>query len=113
MSISLSSNCQTDTSKVLVSAELIRNISKELAEYDGMKEQFEAQKIIIKGYQLDLIACENKALVLEEGQKDCEFVQGQKDAMIEEQDDKIKNVRNQRNIAGGIALALLVVLVLR
>ena len=108
-------NCQiaTDPDSVLVSSELIRNVSKELAEFDGMKEKFSAQTILIRGYDLDLSICESKIQILQEGKVDCDSLQTQKDGIILDQDKTISTVKKQRNILGGIVTVLLIVVLIK
>lgn len=108
-------NCQivTDPDSVLVSSELIRNVSKELAEFDGMKEKFSAQTMLIRGYDLDLSICESKLQISQEGKADCDSLQSEKDGIILEQDKAISTVKKQRNILGGIVTVLLIVLVIK
>jgi len=88
-------------------------VSKELAEFDGMKEKFSAQTILIRGYDLDLSICESKIQILQEGKVDCDSLQTQKDGIILDQDKTISTVKKQRNILGGIVTVLLIVVLIK
>ena len=112
MSIPLSLSCQIDTTKVTVPASLIRNLSRELAELDGMKRKFEAQNMIIKGYKIDLKSCEDKELLTRATIDECESLNIVKDDIIINQGDKLRKAKNQRNILGGVGLVLLIIVLI-
>lgn len=110
--IPLLSNSQIDTSKTLVPNNVIREISKDLARYDGLLIVDSLNTIAIKEFQLDLSFCEGQLQLLQEGKTDCETLQAKKDETIVEQDGKIHKVKMQRNVLGGSALLFLLVIVL-
>lgn len=113
---SLYGSCQVVTNSpdsVLVPSELIRNVSKELAEYDGMKIKYNAQQVIIRGYELDLKSCEGVLQLVQSGKTDCEKIQSEKDDIILDQDKEISTIKKQRNIIGGVVVVLLIIVLVK